>query len=30
MKEKAVQENNPKNKENTNYTYAYKHKIAYK
>ena len=30
MKEKAVQENNPKNKENTNYTYVYRHKIAYK
>jgi len=30
LKEKAVKENNPKNKENTNYTYAYTYKIAYK
>ena len=30
LKEKAVKENNPKNKENTKYTYAYTHKIAYK
>jgi len=27
LKEKAVKENNP---QNTNYTYAYTHKIAYK
>ena len=30
LKEKAVKENNPKHKENTNYTYAYTHKIAHK
>jgi len=30
LKEKAVKENKPKNKENTNYSYAYTHKIAYK
>ena len=31
LKEKAAKENNPrKNKENTNYTYAYRHKIGYK
>jgi len=30
LKEKAVKENNPKNKENTNYTYGYTYKIAYK
>jgi len=30
LKEKAVKKNNPKNKENTNYTYAYTDKIAYK
>jgi len=26
LKEKAVKENNPKNKENTKYTYAHTHK----
>jgi len=31
LKEKAVKEKKPpKHKENTNYTYAYRHKIAYK
>jgi len=31
LKEKAVKENNPKkHEENTHYTYAYTHKIAYK
>jgi len=30
LKEKAVKEKPPKHKENTNYTYAYTHKIAYK
>ena len=30
MKEKAVKKNNPKNKENTNYTYVYTDEIAYK
>jgi len=28
LKEKAVKENNPKNTKNTNYKYAYTHKIA--
>jgi len=28
LKKKAVKENNPENKENTNYTYAYTHKIV--
>jgi len=30
LKEKAVKEKNTKNKENTNYTYACTHEIAYK
>jgi len=30
LKEKAVKENNPKHNENTYYTYACTHKIAYK
>jgi len=30
LKEKATKEKPPKHKENTNYTYAYTHKIAYK
>ena len=28
LKEKAVKENKPENKENTKYTYAYTHKIV--
>jgi len=30
LKKKATKENNPKNKENRKYTYAYTHKIVYK